>query len=141
MSDVRAAARGLLTRDGRYLLLEADFDAGTRYVLPGGGVDFGETHAETVEREVREETGLDVDAGAVVDAYTFTVEYGGGAHHVSSVVLACEAGAEAVDVTGNVDDEPLVGHVWATPADARELPLADGLPESLFADADIARER
>lgn len=132
VSDVRAAARGLLSRDGRYLLLEADFDEGTRYVLPGGGVEFGETHAETVEREVREETGLDVEVGDVADAYTVTVRFAGGEHHVCSVVLDCAAPEGDVDVTGNVDDEPLVGHVWATPAEARELPLADGLPASLF---------
>lgn len=132
MSAVRAAARGLVERDGRYLLLKADFDAGTRYVLPGGGIEFGESYAAAVEREVEEETGLDVEAGDVVDAYTFTATFDGAERHVCAVVLACDPGPSAVDVSGNVDDEPLSGHVWATPSEARSLPLADGLPPGLF---------
>lgn len=40
------------------------------WALPGGGHDIGETIAETVVREVREETGYDVEVEALTGTYT-----------------------------------------------------------------------
>jgi ADP-ribose pyrophosphatase YjhB (NUDIX family) len=55
---------------GRVLLIKRRFDplAG-RWSLPGGTLEVGETLAEGLAREVREETGLDVEVGPVVDVF------------------------------------------------------------------------
>jgi len=61
---VRVAA--IVVRDDALLLVQHE-KAGRRYwLLPGGGVDYGETLAEALVREVREETGLDVRVGDLV---------------------------------------------------------------------------
>jgi ADP-ribose pyrophosphatase YjhB (NUDIX family) len=60
-------ARGAVVQDGEILLMRRARD-GT-WGLPGGFSDPGETPADTAEREVREETGLDVDARELVDWY------------------------------------------------------------------------
>lgn len=54
--------------DGRLLLVhKSDNDL---WALPGGGVDVGESISQAVVREVKEETGLDVEASGVVGLYT-----------------------------------------------------------------------
>jgi ADP-ribose pyrophosphatase YjhB (NUDIX family) len=53
---------------GRILLIhKTDNDL---WALPGGGHDIGESIAETVVREVKEETGYDVEVTGIVGTYT-----------------------------------------------------------------------
>ncbi|MDQ2878194.1 MAG: NUDIX domain-containing protein [Pseudomonadota bacterium] len=72
---LRPAARILLLDPaGRLLLFR--FDAGDRapfWCTPGGAVDPGESFAAAARRELREETGFDLDPGA--DVHRRTVEF------------------------------------------------------------------
>lgn len=52
---------GICVRDGKVLLQKPTNDTG--YAFPGGHVAFGETNAETLVREFREETGAEVCVG------------------------------------------------------------------------------
>ncbi|MFD9691194.1 NUDIX hydrolase [Kitasatospora sp. NPDC059088] len=54
--------------DGRLLLIHKTDN--NLWALPGGGHDIGESVADTVVREVREETGIDVEVVSVVGLYT-----------------------------------------------------------------------
>lgn len=47
--------RAVILRDGR---MSMQLSGKGEYKIPGGGVEGGESHAVTLEREVREETGL-----------------------------------------------------------------------------------
>lgn len=68
MGDNRPTARILLLDpDGRLLLFR--FEPGNQpplWATPGGGLEPGEDFAEGARRELREETGLDLDCGAEI---------------------------------------------------------------------------
>jgi len=61
---------GVVFVGGRVLLIKRRFEplAG-RWSLPGGALELGETLAEGLAREMKEETGLDVVVGPVVDVF------------------------------------------------------------------------
>ncbi len=54
---------GLLVEDDRILLVKEHLRERTHWNLPGGRLEAGETMAEALRREMREETGLAVSVG------------------------------------------------------------------------------
>lgn len=67
----RPAAYALVRRDDAVLLTRisaAGYHTGS-WTLPGGGIDHGESPHEAVAREVREETGLEVDVGVLLGVH------------------------------------------------------------------------
>ncbi len=56
-SKTRTACRGLIIREGKILLTYETKNDG-QYMIPGGGLEDGETDTECLKREIAEETGL-----------------------------------------------------------------------------------
>jgi len=59
----RPSVYGVIIEDGKILLSK---QWGDGYDFPGGGIDLGESISDALKREVREETGLDVEIGRIV---------------------------------------------------------------------------
>ncbi|HIT74756.1 MAG TPA: NUDIX domain-containing protein [Candidatus Avipropionibacterium avicola] len=89
------SAKGVLIVDDRVLLGLNDRD---EWELPGGQPEPGETLRETVERELLEETGLQVSAGAVVDAWMFEVIPGA---HVVVIAHRCALTGQASELVAS----------------------------------------
>ena len=60
---IRVAA--ILRKENTILLVQHQKDGRTYWLLPGGGVDSGESLAEALQREVKEETGFDIAVGDI----------------------------------------------------------------------------
>ncbi|ELZ87630.1 mutT/NUDIX family protein [Haloferax elongans ATCC BAA-1513] len=67
----RIAARGLVVDDGDLLTVQYGSGDEVWYLTPGGGQQTGESLSETVHREVREETGYEVE----VESLAFVRDY------------------------------------------------------------------
>ena len=90
--------------------------------MPGGRVEDGESLADAVVRELREETGLDGECGRLVG----WVERIGSDHHF--VILDFEVAIVAGEpVAGDDADDAQ----WVPVSALEELPLVDGLLEFL----------
>ena len=58
----------VLDDDGRVLLVKrANEPLKGQWSLPGGAIDVGETLESGIRREVREETGIEIEVGPIVD--------------------------------------------------------------------------
>lgn len=85
----RLAAYAVCVRDGRVLLArlsERTSNPGV-WTLPGGGIEHGEEPRQAVIREFREETGLAVEVGPLLDVDSLHVVPGDGSIDYHSVRL------------------------------------------------------
>lgn len=70
---IRPAARAVvLSPRPSILLVRFEFPAGTRWALPGGGLEIGESHVDALQRELHEEIGL---AGREIGPHIWTREH------------------------------------------------------------------
>lgn len=114
-----------MVHEGRLLVVRRGHEpAAGLWSVPGGRLEAGEDAATAAAREVREETGLDVEVGALVGRVER--EGLGGVVYVIDD-LACTLAGPDAPVAG--DDAAEVR--WVTRAELAALPLAPLLLETL----------
>lgn len=70
-----AAVAAVMVQDGKLLLIKRGVEPSRgKWSVPGGRVEFGETLIEAVKREVREETGLEIEVGPLAGVYDLVVQ-------------------------------------------------------------------
>lgn len=66
MQNIRIRVAGILVRDEQILLVRHEKDGRSYWLIPGGGVDFGESAEKALIREFQEEVGLEIKVGKLV---------------------------------------------------------------------------
>lgn len=127
MGQQRVQAVGAVVRDGAgrlLLVLRGREPAAGLWSIPGGKVEPGESREAALRREVREETGLEVEVIAPVGVVERPTADGGvfEIHDYTARLLSDADDAVAADDAGAVG--------WFTPAEVRTL---DSVPDLVAA--------
>ncbi len=64
--DIRIRVQGILEVDDDILLVKHEKNGNEYYLLPGGGVDYGEDFKTALKREFLEESNIEVEVGDMV---------------------------------------------------------------------------
>jgi len=128
MPTIRVAA--FLEVDGRVLMVQQGRGAERYWLLPGGGVRFGEPLAQALIRETQEELGLRVAVGqllAIVESISPEPDY---PKHVVHLIFDVSAAPEA-DLTPA--DETILGARFLTQTDLLAADVRPPIAEFLIA--------
>ena len=102
---MRVRVTGIVIEDGRLLLLNQDTpNTGRSWSLPGGKLEEGETLAGALVREIKEETGLDVEPGRLL--YVCDHLPGNGTHVVHMTFEARRTGGTVGDIASGAGHDP-----------------------------------
>ena len=119
---IETVARGVCVRDGKVLLCRAK--GGKSSYLPGGHIEFGETGAEALVREVKEELGVDSQAGRFLGVIENSFIQKGKKH--AEINLVYELTVEGAETP--VAQEEWIEFEWCA---VKDLDKANLLPESM----------
>ena len=131
MSDlipgIRNAARALIIRDNRVLLLrKVGGGRGERYALPGGAQDTGETLEQALQRECEEEIGSRVEVKKllhVADFFKVRDSQPPTRRHLIEFLFLCTISADYQTRNGIRPDKHQVEVVWAELENVTDLTL------------------
>ena len=109
---LRPAAYALIVQEGKLLLLKMRHNG--KYHLPGGGIHIGERMQETLKREVREETGMEISVGQFLrfEEVFFYYDPSGKAYHGLHFYFICRSKTLKLPADEEVDDESAEQPRW-----------------------------
>ena len=129
------AVSAAIFRDGRVLIVRrAQPPAQGIYTLPGGGVELGETLEEAVMREVREETGLDIEPIKLAGHRQMIARDAEGKIERHFVILPFAARFIAGELSLS---EELAEAKWLLPGELAGLRTTEGLADIVAAAGDL----
>ena len=117
--QIRTSAKAVIIQNGKLLAIKLSDGKEEWYILPGGGQDSEELLPQTIEREVKEEAGIEVKCKDLL----FVIEgvHGESFHRVDLVFL-CDYLGKATNATLH-NDTNQIGFDWLDLSVLNKLPL------------------
>ena len=113
----RTVVKALVTNKGEILIGQKedrdDHEIGGNWHILGGHLEKGEQVEEAMEREVKEETGLEVDVHQIVDTSTFA--WSDGEKDSLQIIFHCEADSRDEEAKDDLHDVK-----WVEPSELAE---------------------
>jgi len=128
LAQIRVRVAVCLVDEDRILLAEHRKDGRRYWLLPGGGVEAGETLTEALCREVLEETGFEVDVGRLLIVCEAVEPRRSGTRHLLNLVFAARVRAGSL-APGR--DHRLVGAAWHPVGGLSSLPMYPPIGEAV----------
>jgi 8-oxo-dGTP diphosphatase len=129
---LRVAAKGLIVnKQGQVLILrEANtYKEGTgtgRYHLPGGRLNSGESYENGLHREIKEETGLEIEPLYPIYVGEWHPVINGTPNQIIAIFTVCKPKATKVKLSEEHDD-----YKWIKPEDMNKFDIMDPEPNVL----------
>jgi 8-oxo-dGTP diphosphatase len=106
MSEPRIRVSALLQRSGKILLCRHETTGGEHWLLPGGGVDGGETLVRALRRELAEECNLEEDVpleGPIAIVESISPAGAAKTRHVVHIIFAGYLGERSLEAVTSHD--------------------------------------
>lgn len=105
----------VVERDGRYLLVEEETEAGRRFNQPAGHLESGESLLDAVRRETLEESAWTFDPAALLGVYRLWYP-----EAATTYLRFAFTGTVRDHQPNRALDEGIIATVWLTPAEIRD---------------------
>jgi 8-oxo-dGTP pyrophosphatase MutT (NUDIX family) len=125
------ATRAVIEKDGKILIIKEskEYKGGAnigKYDFPGGKIDVGESIADSLKREVKEEIDLDIDIGNAFYASEWRPVVNGEQIQIIGIFFLCKPLSDVITLSYAHDE-----YLFVFPEEALKLPLTEEVYNSI----------
>jgi 8-oxo-dGTP pyrophosphatase MutT (NUDIX family) len=117
MNLINFAQKAFIVYNNTVLLIKRSKDApnqvNDKWEVPGGRIEYGESITDHIQREVKEEVGLEIDIGSPFDIWTFFIKSENGDNvQVVAAARICSPKTFNINISGQIKSDYICEAKW-----------------------------